>query len=188
MEPSELRKLKVVYHYCDYTDKRTLEPILILGSLVRSLLEDLEIPEQVADLIAAYYHHGKRVPDAEEVLDILLRTLESFENVVKYVVIAIDGIDEVNEVDFYPILGYLRALMTRPAVPVKLFISCRGDVASFVSADPDVRFSVLISDSVISHDIDDYIQHSVELLCSARRLAIKPENQELKEGVIDVLR
>jgi broad-specificity NMP kinase len=52
----------IAYHYCDYKDPRSLHPITIVGTLVKSVLGSLDIPDELSDLIANAYKDGQRSP------------------------------------------------------------------------------------------------------------------------------
>jgi Cdc6-like AAA superfamily ATPase len=172
---SKLEGFGVSFHYCDHADKRTLEPNAILGTLARSLSEDVDLRPEIAHLINDYYRNGERVPETKDVLEILSRTIDGFKNVV----LVLDGIDEVREEDRHIIYETLRKLVGKHHVPIRVFMSCRDDAALAVCSTPGSAFSIQISEKVISTDIEDYIRHSVASLLAKGDLVIRaPELQE----------
>jgi len=177
----KLERSPVGYHYCDYADKRTLEPTTILGTIIRSLLEDVEIPSGIAKLIFDYYRDGERIPETKDVLDILSKTIELFKNVI----LVIDGIDEVKEEDRQSTYDALKCLTRIRRVPVKVFISCREDIDLALGSIPGSNFRVQISEKVISTDIDGYIRHSVAFLLGRGDLVVR--NPELEQDIVEAL-
>jgi hypothetical protein len=175
------------YYYCDYAERISLDPRVVLGTLARGLLQDYEskIPPNIIDEIAVSFRDGARTPEPEDVLQILSQIVDWCKNII----CVIDGIDEVKEADFYHILGFLKLLVHRPGVSVKIFLTCREDkdVLSIVSPAPERCFRLHLSDSVVSHDICSYINQSVEERMSIRRLAIDPTNLELRDDVFQSL-
>ena len=177
----ESERCSVGYHYCDYADKRTLEPITILGTLVRSLLEGIDMPSEIAELIYEYYRDGERTPETKDVLDILSKTIDLFERVV----LAIDGIDEVKEENHQSIYDALKWLTKSHRVPVKVFMSCREDTELALCSIPKLIFRIQVSEKVISTDINGYIRHSVALLLEQGHLVIR--RPELQQDMVDTL-
>jgi hypothetical protein len=54
----------VAFYYCDYADKRALDPANLFGTLARQLLDNVEIvPESLACAIEAAAHDGDQLTD-----------------------------------------------------------------------------------------------------------------------------
>jgi hypothetical protein len=176
-----MNPLAVAYHYCDYADKRTLEPIVILGSLARTLYENIDIPTEINELITETYRDGERAPEAKEVLEILSRTIDLFKNIV----LVVDGIDEVKEENRQPIYDALKTLIQNHKVPVRLFMSCREDILSSVSTIRTSNFRLQISERTISMDIEGHIHHSVASLILTGDLVIR--KPELEGAIVEAL-
>jgi hypothetical protein len=184
---SQQEEADLVYYYCDYADSVSLDPRIVLGTLARGLLQDYEsnIPLDIMDQIAIAFRDGERTPETVDVLQIIFQIVDWCENVI----LVIDGTDEVNEADFYYILGFLKSLITRPGVSVKIFLTCREDkdVLSLVSPTTESCFRLHLSDSVVSDDISSYIHQSVKARMSTGRLVIDPANVELRDDIIQAL-
>jgi hypothetical protein len=174
-------QLAVTYHYCDYADKRTLEPGTILGTLARNLLETIDMPREVTELISETFRDGERIPESKEVFDIVLRTIDLFTTVV----LVIDGIDEIKEEDRQYIHEALKTLSTRQGVSIKLYMSCRENILAAVSITPGSSFRIQFSEVTTSMDIQSYINHSVAALISKGELVIR--RPELEVTIIDAL-
>ena len=170
------------YYYCDYADKISLEPITILGTLVQSLLLSSEIiPQEVSELIQESYHDGERTPDTDEVFNILLKVMQLCSSIV----LVLDGIDEVDEKNFYSVLSLLKKLLSAPGVVVKLFVTSREhkDILSLLSPGTGEWYQVHIDQPLISNDIESYIHHSVELLMASKRLIFNTSHTEIMQEI-----
>jgi hypothetical protein len=170
-------------YYCDYANKRTLEPLAILGSIVHSLLQDIDIPESVQALIEKSYSDGTRVPQPQELLPIIKIVVETcFDSVI----LVIDGIDEIKEEERRTILYNLKDILKFDKV-VKLLISSRNDDIQSVVQDGISKYRILVSHEKIKTDINDYVQYAVSSLRQDGRLAIRDPNLEGKivEALID---
>lgn len=187
LKSSQKEEADLSYYYCDYADRVSLDPRIVLGTLAWGLLQDYEsqIASEIMDQIALCFRDGERTPEVDDVLQVLFQIVDW----CKKVILVIDGIDEVEEADFYYILGFLKQMVTRQGVSVKVFLTCREDkdVLSIVSPAAEICFRKHLSDSMVSHDISSYIHQSVETRMSAGRLAINPTNLELRDDIIRAL-
>lgn len=177
----------VVYYYCDYADKESLQPAFILGTLIRGLLfQSDSIPKEIGDLIDKYYYDGERTPETNEVLGILMKVMELFEQVV----LVLDGIDEVDEMNFYSVLALLKTLVSHPLVIVKIFITSREhkDLLSVLSSGIGAGFHIHLDQFFISNDIDSYIRCSVDSLMASKRSIIDNSDTDMKKEIIQRLR
>ncbi|KAG9232011.1 hypothetical protein BJ875DRAFT_497845 [Amylocarpus encephaloides] len=119
------------YYFCDYADKRTLDPIAILGGLVRTYAKD-DIPEEIVGLVRKYYQDGERLPSVKDVLEILRAStlLHTTTNIV------IDGIDEVDEENRIVLLQSIARLISLPGSCMKVVMMCREDVGKPIKPTP----------------------------------------------------
>ncbi|KUJ17727.1 uncharacterized protein LY89DRAFT_60414 [Mollisia scopiformis] len=178
---AESRSLAITYHYCDYADKRTLDPITILGALARNLLESIDIPEPVLELVFEIYREGERIPESKEVLEIFSRTIDSFDHVA----IVVDGIDEVNEEDRQGVYDALKVLVGGHTAPIKLFMSCRENILAAISTKPASSFRVQISEATTSTDIQGYVRNEVSSLIRNGDLVIR--KSILEKAIVEAL-
>lgn len=181
MASAKSSPLAVTYHYCDYADKRTLEPAIILGAIARNLLETVEMPTELIETISEAFRDGERIPESKEVLDIVLKSVDLFKNVA----LVIDGIDEIKEEDRQYIHEALKTLVTNQRVPIKLYMSCRENILAAVSTTPASSFRVQFSEVTTSMDIQSYINHSVAALISKGELVIR--KPELEGAIVNAL-
>lgn len=181
------KKVTLAYHYCDYADKRTLEPINIFSGLIRGLLEKIEIPTQIEQDILEFYRNDEEPPEVDQVLGILLATLEQFSDAV---VFAIDGLDEVAEKDRIVVYSSLKTILnhlgqSENGIVLRLFITSREDVTTNVAVPGTFTFRQQASPSTISMDIGSFVRHSVRHLLESGSLVIG--NPSLEEEIITAL-
>lgn len=174
-------KTATAYYYCDYADKRTLEPINIFGTLSWALLQHIEIPDEIERLIIASYNEGMRIPEAEEVLQILEASMAAHSHVV----FIVDGLDETSEKDQIMIQKNLQSLFKDYSGVLRLFISCREDVTSLIASPSSQSYKVQIRAAAISDDIAGYVSHSIDSLLATNDLVLR--NQDLKKEIIKAL-
>ncbi len=175
-----LDDVEVTYYYCDHAEKASLEPAFILGALVRGLLRNYNIPEEVGQLIERHFLDGKRTPEMSDVFQVLMQTVCWFQNVI----FVIDGIDEVDKADRDTILRCLKTLISCPGLSVKVFITSREDqnVLSILSPLPEASFRVSVLESTTADNIESYVRDSVESM-----LPVLLRNANLKEEVVQTL-
>jgi hypothetical protein len=64
------------FYYCDYADKRTLEPSNVFGALARQALEVIQVlPATLSSDIEQAEHDGEKLTDPSKAIDILLKVL-----------------------------------------------------------------------------------------------------------------
>jgi hypothetical protein len=176
----DLDDVEVTYYYCDYADKASLEPAFILGALVRGLLRNYNIPEEVGQLIEHHYLDGKRTPETSDVFQVLMQTALWFQNVI----LVVDGIDEVEDADRNTILRCLKTLISCPGLSIKVFITSREDqnVLAVLSPLPEASFRVSVLASATSNNLESYVRDSVESM-----LPVVLGNLQLTEEVVQTL-
>lgn len=172
--------LNLSYHYCDYSDKRSLEPVNILGSLARALLETIEIPKAVADDIESFYQDGSRTPDVDEVFQILSAVAKIFVNVI----LVVDGLNELEEQDRSCISRSLKDLLSTCKI-IRLFITSRDNAAFSFATNSSSEFREHASSEALSTDIDAFVRHSMRALLDAGSLKIF--DSQLEETIVDAL-
>ncbi|KAL3421159.1 ankyrin repeat protein [Phlyctema vagabunda] len=172
--------VKLAFHYCDHADKRTLKPVAILGSWIRSIFESDEMPAEVMEKIIQVYKDGDQCPDSKEVLNILLATIDLFDHIV----IAIDGIDEAKDNDRQAIYEIMDKI-AKHHPSLRILVSCREDLGSSLFSTESTYFSLEVSETMISVDIEDYIRESINFLIDTRKIVIR--RQILKEEIVVAL-
>ncbi len=121
----EVDRVITTYHYCDYKDPRSLDPVTIAGTLINSLLERVEIAHELSALIENGFKDGRRSPDESEMLQLLDLTLQSHLDYTIYVVV--DGVDEVDEQSRKLLFRFLEHVTKCRHSIIKLAITSRSD-------------------------------------------------------------
>jgi hypothetical protein len=149
----------LIFYYCDYADKRTLEPSNVFATMARQALEKVEIlPETLASEIEQADHDGERLTDPSGALILLQKSLELVPGPIYLI---LDGLDEATESSQILICKQLKQLIQKSGLPIKLFITGREELGSLLMLDPSIPFSrVPISSNVISLDIENYVRAS----------------------------
>jgi hypothetical protein len=149
----------LVFYYCDYADKRTLEPSNVFATMARQALEKVEIlPETLASEIEQADHDGERLTNPSQSLILLQKSLELVPGPVFLV---LDGLDEATESSQTLLCSKLKHLIEKYGFSVKLLITAREELGSLLMLDPGIPFSrVPISSNAISLDIENYVRAS----------------------------
>jgi hypothetical protein len=171
----------VAYYFCDYVDKRTLDPVAILGTIIQQLLEIREIlPLTIEKLIEKNFADDKS-PDLGVLRDILSAVIQLFPAVT----IIFDGIDEMDDGSQKIFYTTLNKLIQDTSPVLKLLISCRDDATHILRTPTRTSYRIRIQASNIALDIEEYIRYAVELLLANGELVV--QDSTLKETVIETL-
>ena len=149
----------IIYYYCDYSDKRTLDPANLFGTLARQVLVKMEgIPEDLAIAIENAAQDENRLTDTSCALGLLRRSIEQCEDPIN---IAIDGIDEMTEQSQKTICSGLKELMNGDLSPIRLFLTGRENLSRSLDIPSTLPFtSISISSSMITSDIRKFVEAS----------------------------
>lgn len=167
----------MIFYYCDYADKRTLEPANVFATLTRQLLEKVDpIPEPLASAIEEANHDGERLTDQLKALEIFQRSIELCSDSI-YVVL--DGLDEATETSQKIICQGFRQLLNNDLLSIKLFLTGREELGTLLRIKPNIPFlRVPISPSAIAFDIDSYVRASTRRRIFEGSLVIQDLNLE----------
>jgi hypothetical protein len=108
----------LTYYFCDHIDKRTLDATAILGTITRQLLERIEIPPTVENLITENYGE-QRSPDWLGAIDVLVAVMRLFPAVA----VILDGIDEMDEDNRKALFSALNKMGKNGGPSLRLFLS-----------------------------------------------------------------
>ena len=64
------------YHYCDYADASTLDPVVILGTLLRQLIERLNAAPMITSTLEKIFVTANTMPWPEDIIPVFLTTLD----------------------------------------------------------------------------------------------------------------
>ena len=169
----------VVYYYCDYADQRTLHLDRILGSLLKQLFFNREIPEQVEIQLLEIYAGGTRSP-AENSLSTLLCAVIALHPGLH---IVLDGLDECEKTVWQAMLKFLKRIETTEQSNVKIFITCveEGPVSHHIANLACLHFSASSS----AEDIKAFVTSEVRSKVEDGQLRIR--NPKLQQEIISEL-
>ncbi|CZR69820.1 uncharacterized protein PAC_19720 [Phialocephala subalpina] len=171
------------YHYCDYKVSRSLNPMIIAGSLINGLLDNVEITDELSSLIVNVYQDGKLAPLEDDVFRILDLVLEGRPDTTVHAVI--DGIDEMFERDRPVLFRFLKHFMECKHSMIKMCITSRADTANMISPSSSHSYRVHVAQSNISSDINIFVRNAVTTLVSSNELIIG--DPSLQETIIERL-
>ena len=169
----------VIYYYCDYADQRTLHLGHVLGSLLKQLLIDQQVPEHIETQLLQVYTGGSRSP-SENSLDDILRSVVALRPKL-YVVF--DGLDECENPIWKAVLKSLERLGAEGRCRVKIFITCveEGSVSHHLASHACIH----LSPQATTEDIRSFITSSVRSRIESGDLKIR--NPKLEQDIISGL-
>lgn len=171
----------IAFHYCDYSDISTLTACNIFGTLVKQMLNAVEIPTALEQLIDRYYAHGTRTPDNQEVFNVLVETLKLFSKVH----LVIDGLDECQKEECAVVLSSMKKLMTSDTPVVKIFLSSREE--AYITSSLNAHQVIHVTKEIISPDIALFITEAVDERLRSREMVVhsQPLIQEIITGLVE---
>ena len=169
----------VIYYYCDYADRRSLQLDCILGSLLKQLYLYRQIPEiiesQLLQLCAA---RSQSAPETA-----LVNIFCSSVAILSDMYLIFDGLDECDKAVWRTMLKVFNQLAAVRPTNVKVFITCveEGSVAHSLNGFTQIQ----LSPSVTSTDIKAFVESSVRLKIEDGELRIR--NPSLEQDIIGEL-
>ncbi|KAH7348858.1 hypothetical protein BKA65DRAFT_550923 [Rhexocercosporidium sp. MPI-PUGE-AT-0058] len=177
-------KNNVMYYYCDYADKRTLDPANVFGTLARQILMRIDpLPEPLATMIEEAAHDGNRLADHIQALEILQQCIAVY---LKPIHLSIDGLDEMTEDSQKITCRGLSRMVNDDRSVIKLFMTGREDLANLLLIKTAIQYTlVCITTSMITSDILSYVQASTQRRITEGSLVVK--DPELEHVIVDEL-
>ena len=172
----------ITYHYCEFSDLRSIEPTIILGTLIRQLLETVAIPDTLCQRIERCLTPRARQATPEELLAILENTLLQFSKTY----MLIDGLDECNSKDTHLILSILDKLLQPESGRSVLKVIIFSRHIDLVSRCLTSYTSLEVSIHKISLDINSFIEETVQSKISCGDLEVS--DMLLKREIIATLK
>ena len=169
----------VVYYYCDYADQRTLHLDRILGSLLKQLFINREIPEHVEMQLLEIYAGGTRSPAENALSSLFCSVIASHPGLH----IVFDGLDECEKRVWQAILKLLKHLGATEQSKVKIFITCveGGSVSHHLANLACLQYS----SSSSAEDIRAFVTSEVRSKVEDGELRIR--NPKLEQEIISEL-
>ncbi|KAF2097104.1 hypothetical protein NA57DRAFT_77359 [Rhizodiscina lignyota] len=169
----------VCYHYCDYSERASLEAPAIFGSLAQQLLNRIEIPPDILSTLADICDNARSIPLADDLQEILLKSLAHFKNVL----FVIDGVDELDHLTQDRVIEFEKSLHDSSCEAAKVMVFCRSEKLKIRKAFENPSLS--ITPEHVGQDVRRFVQESVESKIKAGNLDIG--DASLKQVIIDDL-
>ena len=170
----------VIYYYCDYADQRTLHLDRVLGSLLKQLLINHQVPEHIETQLLQVYAGESRSP-SENALEDIFYSVIALRSLL-YVVF--DGLDECENSIWKAILKILERLGAMGRCKVKIFMTCveEGSVSHHLASHACIQ----LSPAATTEDIRSFITSSVRSRIDSGDLKIRSPKleQDITRGLI----
>ena len=165
------------FHYCTHSDKRTLSPKSIFGSLTRQLLENRDIPMPIFETIQSLFL-SEAGPDVQEAKDLFMSVLEHLGSCV----IVLDGLHELEEADLSTMSLLFKEVLDHQNV--KVFLSTLPGLNRLQNLfDDTVVFH--LTEEVVAKDMQDYVAESVQSKIDSNELLF--DDKRLRALIIETL-
>src|SRR5277367_5010567 len=80
----------IAYYYCDFSDPKSLETRIILGTIIRQLLDGINISSDLEQQMDQLYRSDTRTAADDELVALLFAVVKYFSKIYVFV----DGLDE----------------------------------------------------------------------------------------------
>ena len=169
----------VIYYYCDYADQRSLELDCILGSLLKQLYLNRQIPEVFESQLLQLFAARSQSSPETALVDIFCSSVAILSDLY----IIFDGLDECDKAVWRIMLKLFKRLAAVRPTNVKVFMTCveKGSVAHSLNGFTKIQ----LSPSVTSADIKAFVQSSVKLKIEDGELKIC--NPSLEQHIVSEL-
>ena len=163
----------ISYYYCDFSDSKSLETHTILGTIIRQLLENIIIPDDLEQKIDESYRLGTRTATDDELASILYMVVKLFS----IIYICIDGLDECGKDEQAMILSVVDQLAQSSQTTVKILITSRQEplISSSLGLFPQLQ----VSADKNSIDIALFVKETVKLKIRSGDLVVQDPSLEL---------
>ena len=162
----------VIYYYCDYADQRSLQFDRILGSLLKQVYLNRQIPEHIEAQILRLFPVASHSPPEIALANIFCSSVALLDDIY----IIFDGLDECDKAVSRAMLGTLKQLAAARPTNVKILITCIEE--GYVAHELNGFARVQLSPSATSADIKAFVDSSVKLRVESGELKIRKKSLE----------
>jgi hypothetical protein len=170
----------ITYYYCDFSDSKSLEARIILGTIIRQLLEGVTISSDLEQQMDHLYRSDTRTVADVELAALLFAVVKHFSKIYLF----IDGLDECRKEEQIAVLSIVNQLArsTRPAV--KTLITSREEaiISTSLKEVPRLR----ISADKNSADIAFFVEETVKSNIKSGALTI--QDPSIESDIVSALR
>ena len=169
----------IAYYYCDFSDPKSLETRIILGTIIKQLLDGINISSDLEQQMDQFYRSDTRTIADDELVALLFAVVRHFSKLYVF----IDGLDECRKEEQITILSIVNRLArsTRPAV--KTLIASREEAIILTSLRGIPRLR--ISADKNSADIAFFVEETVRANINSGTLII--QDPSLESNIISAL-
>lgn len=173
---SDSTKPRVVYHYFDYAEPRTLQGKHLFEAIVKQLIMGGLVSAEIECQLRQSVIKEARVPGENLLQKSIFSTVEAFRGL--YVIL--DGLDECENETRRDVTVLIEHLLAKNEAAVKIFVSCRED--EHILRSLDVHPCIQLSEPMMATDIDAFITGSVRSKVRSGELRIN--SPALEEEIV----
>ena len=174
-------KARVIYYYCDYSDKRTLQIDRIVGTLLKQFFFDGLVPEEIEARIPRKYVEGRQMLGASELIDLVCFAVKSCSPVF----VVLDGLDECEKEARQRTIDMFGHLSKINDAVVKILLLCRDEDQLLslraLQGVPRIRITPL----ALEGDIKSFVTGSVRARVQSGELRMR--NPDLENEIVTEL-
>lgn len=180
----------MIYYFFDFTDEKSLQPITVINSLIKQLVQlvdpdDLSLELQVA-LQSTYAKHTTAKQGFE--LDTRTEHIRKLCCLFRRVFVVIDGLDECARNDRRSLLNMFRTFLNgfygNQDGILKLLLASRPEIDIKEQLDKFDLYTIALSEQIEHHgvDMDFYIRSRLEP--HFQDLSLLPSHEELLADIV----
>ena len=174
-------KVQVIYYYCDYSDKRTLQTDRIFGTLLKQFFLNGLVPEEIEARIPHNYIEGRQMLGSSELIDLICLAVKSSSPTF----MVFDGLDECEKEIRQLTIDMFCHLSRLSDAVVKTLILCRDEDQLLslraLQGIPRIRITPL----ALEGDIKSFVTGSVRSRIQSGELRMR--NPDLENEIVTEL-
>ncbi|KAL9033596.1 MAG: hypothetical protein Q9214_007437 [Letrouitia sp. 1 TL-2023] len=162
------------YHYLDFKDQRSLDPVTLLGSIIKELHLSLPQTELFKGIQSLYdFHYDKSSGQAQKPpFEDLVSLLIDFAETLPYVLIVVDGLDECpQEYQDQVLCPALKSITSQSEARIGFLVTSREE-SNIETAFAGLAEVGMSKDNVAS-DVSIYVEAEIERRASLRNLDLE---------------
>lgn len=169
----------VIYYYCDFAEAVSLDPVCLLSSLIKQVLERIPI-DQFTDSFDCPLKEGKPAPNLQECSRYLADLIKDFQ--VAYIIV--DGLDQLPSDGQSIVLDIMQNLLCNTSITSKIFVTSRLE-EYIIKRKLKSYKTVQLSHGCAQEDIALFIKENIESTLTAQNPLL--QNSRLREEVTQAL-
>ena len=168
-----------MYYYCDYADPKTLHIERIMGTLLKQLLPNGQIPDDIQAKIPLHFGENQETLGGTELIDLVSLGLRLGSPVF----VIIDGLDECEKETKQMMIGFLKRITHSSSMIVKCLILCREEDQLLRSFQ--ATLSISVTSMALEGDIKSFVIGSVKSRIASGDLRLR--KPELEQEIVSEL-